>query len=81
MSETTLCGHTGRLVRADMLVKTLVEQYPETIRVFIQYRLHCVGCQISGFHTITDTAREHSTEIEPLLHDLNLAVLSAAEDR
>ena len=76
MSETRSRGHAGQPVSADTLVKALVEQYPETISVFIHHRLHCVGCQISGLHTLTDTAREHAVAIEPLLHELNLAVQS-----
>ena len=75
MSETRSGPHADQPVSAGTVVKALVEQHPEAISVFIQHRLHCVGCQISGLHTIADTAREHSMEIEPLLHDLNLAVV------
>jgi hybrid cluster-associated redox disulfide protein len=65
-------------IKPNSLVQQVVEQYPETIPVFARHGLQCVGCYISPFHTITDTAREYALSLEPLLADLNRAVSADA---
>jgi hybrid cluster-associated redox disulfide protein len=69
-------GSNSQLITADSLVKDVVEHHPRTVLVFVRHRLQCVGCDISPYHTIADSAREHAVNIEPLLGDLN-QVLSA----
>jgi hybrid cluster-associated redox disulfide protein len=63
-----------RQIKANSLVQQVVERHPQTIPVFARHGLQCVGCYISPFHTITDTAREYALSLEPLLSDLNRAV-------
>ena len=63
-------------ITADSLVQDVVRRYPQTISVFGLHGLHCVGCCISPFHTIADSAREYCVSIEPLLGDLNRAVIA-----
>lgn len=48
-----------KLDLSDVSVSDIMSQCPETIGVFLDFRLHCVGCPISGFHTFTDAAIEH----------------------
>jgi hybrid cluster-associated redox disulfide protein len=67
-------------ITADTLLTDMIEQYPETIQVFLQQRLYCVGCVISPFHTVADSAREHGLELRALLGDLNRAVLPLSGD-
>ena len=66
--------HSLESITADCLVQEVVEQHPQTIVVFNRYGLQCVGCYISPFHTIADTAREYSLALEPLLTHLNRAI-------
>jgi hybrid cluster-associated redox disulfide protein len=35
---------------------------PETIRVFLEFKLGCVGCPIATFHTVDDACREHGID-------------------
>lgn len=58
-------------ITAESLVKDVVERHPQTVLVFVRHRLQCVGCDISPYHTIADSAREHAVNIEPLLGELN----------
>lgn len=60
-------------ITADCLVQDVVEHHPQTILIFARHGLQCVGCYISPFHTIADTAREYTMALELLLHDLNQA--------
>jgi hybrid cluster-associated redox disulfide protein len=86
MGPTSAQGHpqlgsthsTSQPITADSLVQDVIERHPQTILVFVRHRLQCVGCDISPFHTIADSAREHAVTIEPLLGDLNQVLAADA---
>lgn len=61
-------------ITARSLVQEVVECHPQTVAVFVRYRLQCAGCSISQFHTIADSARECAVALEPLLDELNQAI-------
>ena len=44
------------------LVDDVMREKPETIRVFLANKMHCVGCPIGTFHTIDDACREHGID-------------------
>lgn len=69
---------TSRGITADCLVQNVIEQHPQTIPVFNRHGLQCVGCYISPFHTIADSAREYAMRLDSLLRDLNQAITPAA---
>jgi hybrid cluster-associated redox disulfide protein len=60
---------------SDLAVADIMTQWPETIGTFIAFKLHCVGCPIAAFHTLTDAADEHGTR----LNELTAAVANAME--
>jgi hybrid cluster-associated redox disulfide protein len=61
------------LISGEMIVEQVASRYPETIKVFVRYSLHCVGCAISPFHTIDHVAAENQLDLERFLADLNHA--------
>jgi hybrid cluster-associated redox disulfide protein len=63
-------------ITAGYLVQEVVERHPQVIAIFQRHGLQCVGCYISTYHTIADSAREYALDVEPLLNDLNRAVLA-----
>jgi hybrid cluster-associated redox disulfide protein len=63
-------------ITADCLVQEVVEYHPQTIVVFARHGLQCVGCYISPFHTIADSAREYAMALDSLLLDLNQVILA-----
>ncbi len=63
-------------ITAHTLVQAVVERYPQAVEVFVRHRLQCAGCCISSFHTIEDSAREYAVALEPLLRDLNQAIVN-----
>jgi hybrid cluster-associated redox disulfide protein len=58
-------------ITKDMLIGEVVKKYPETIEVFFNYDLHCVGCVAAEFDTIESGAMIHGVNVEYLLFDLN----------
>jgi hybrid cluster-associated redox disulfide protein len=43
----------------EMTVDEVMRRWPATIRVFLDFRMGCVGCPIGGFHTVADACKEH----------------------
>jgi hybrid cluster-associated redox disulfide protein len=41
-------------IKLDDLVDEVMRSYPTTIRVFLDFKMGCVGCPIACFHTIDD---------------------------
>ena len=60
----------------------LLEAYPQTVKVFMEYGLNCVGCMAAAFDSIEHGARAHGMseeKIETLIEDLNLVANDDAE--
>ena len=47
---------------ADMTVHQVMNRWPATMRVFLDFRLSCVGCPIATFHSIEEASREHNID-------------------
>jgi len=55
-------------------VDDVMRRCPATIRVFLDYRMYCVGCPIACFHTIEDACREHDVDLRAFWDDIRAAV-------
>jgi hybrid cluster-associated redox disulfide protein len=53
--------------RSDDLVDDIMRTAPHTIRVFLAFRMACVGCPIATFHTVEDACREHAIDQDKFL--------------
>ena len=53
------------------LVDDVMRGAPHTIRVFLKYKMGCVGCPIATFHTIEDACREHGIDHDAFLRALH----------
>ncbi len=58
----------------DMTISEILRRWPSTISVFIDLRMHCIGCPIGIFHTPVDAAAEHGIPLELLLAELNASI-------
>jgi hybrid cluster-associated redox disulfide protein len=57
-----------------LLVGDVMTRWPVTIRVFLDFRLGCVGCPIASFHSVDDACREHGVDQASFVAALNGAV-------
>jgi len=57
-------------IESDDLVEEVMRSHPTTIRVFLDFKLGCVGCPIASFHTVDDACVEHSVDCRLLLKAL-----------
>jgi hybrid cluster-associated redox disulfide protein len=54
----------------DTLVDDVMNAHPATIRVFLDFKMGCVGCPIACFHTVADACSEHGIDRTALLEAL-----------
>ena len=47
---------------AEMVVDDVMRRWPATIRVFLDFRMRCVGCPIATFHSIGEACAEHGDD-------------------
>jgi hybrid cluster-associated redox disulfide protein len=65
------------LIEPNMLVEEVMRGAPATIRVFLDFKMLCVGCPIAGFQTVDDACREHGVERARFLAALRQAASSS----
>lgn len=63
---------------ADLSVAEIMFSWPSAIRVFLDHRMHCVGCPIAPFHTLVDAAEEHGLLLADLVADIERERLKGA---
>jgi len=63
----------------DDLVADVMKEQPATIRVFLDFRMGCVGCPIACFHTVDDACKEHHVDRDAFLKAL-CDVVACRED-
>ena len=64
----------NRPIAPEMVIKTIVETWPDTVRVFARHGLGCVTCSVASLETVEKGATAHKIEVGPLLNDLNLVL-------
>jgi len=57
-------------LEADSIVDDVMRRRPATIRIFLDYRMNCVGCPIASFHSIEESCEEHKVNAEEFLQAL-----------
>lgn len=65
---------TSRLDDPDLDLEGLMSIWPETISVFLKYKMLCVGCMIGPFHTVTDACLEYGLDEEVFRAELRQAI-------
>jgi hybrid cluster-associated redox disulfide protein len=54
----------------DMMVDQVRSRWPATIRVFLDFKMGCVGCPIAAFHSVDDAWAEHLVDAAAFLRAL-----------
>lgn len=61
-------------ITKDMPIGEVVQNYPQTIEVFLKHGLMCFGCAIARFENVEQGAMAHGISVDALINDLNGAV-------
>ncbi len=62
------------MITKEMKISTIVTRYPESIDIFFDFGMGCVGCPSAAFESVEDGAKKHGLnedELEDLLDQLN----------
>ena len=58
----------------DMGIMEVVSNYPETVEVFINAGMGCLGCAAAHFENIEQGATAHGIDVDQLMENLNAVV-------
>jgi len=61
-------------ITKDMPIMDCVVKYPETVDIFTEFGMGCLGCAIADFESIEEGALAHGMNVEALMLALNAAV-------
>ena len=61
-------------ISKDMGILEVVQKYPQTIEIFQNSGMGCLGCAAARFETIEQGASAHGIDIDKLIENLNKAV-------
>jgi hybrid cluster-associated redox disulfide protein len=59
-----------------MTVDEVMRRWPSTVRVFIDFRMNCVGCPIATFHSVDEACHEHHIDAQTFLSRLVAAAMN-----
>ncbi|MBQ8682745.1 MAG: DUF1858 domain-containing protein [Selenomonadales bacterium] len=58
----------------DMGIMEIVQQYPQTVEVFVSFGMGCLGCAAARFENVEQGAGAHGIDIDQLMKALNEAI-------
>ena len=72
--QASYAGSMKKIVlTSDMTVDLVMNCWPASIRVFMDYKMGCVGCPIGTFHSVEEASREHKVDLAAFLGALQAA--------
>jgi hybrid cluster-associated redox disulfide protein len=57
-----------------------LQERPETLSVFLENGMHCVGCVMAPFMTVAEAAASHRLDPDELIEDLRAAASGPAAE-
>ena len=63
-----------KVITPDLLVADILTEWPETVQVFLAYRMSCIGCYLSPFDSLEDAMLVHGLPVESIVDELNQRV-------
>jgi hybrid cluster-associated redox disulfide protein len=67
-------------ITKDMTFGEVLKKYPQTVKTFFEYGMHCFGCHLSVAETIEQGALAHGVEVDKLMDDLNKLVSASVDE-
>ena len=59
------------MITKDMSITEVVTNYPDTVPVFMQSGMGCIGCAAAHFENIEQGALAHGIDVDELITALN----------
>ena len=61
-------------INKEMSIIVVVQQHPETVDVFRNFGMGCLGCAAARFENIEQGASAHGIDIDALITSINQAI-------
>lgn len=61
-------------ITKDMTIMDVVNKYPQSIKVFFEHGLFCIGCNVAYRETVEQGAATHGINVDELMAKLNQAL-------
>lgn len=61
-------------ITKDMSILEVIQKYPDTVDVFVNAGMGCLGCAAAHFENIEQGAMAHGIDVDQLVKDLNTVV-------
>ena len=61
-------------ITKDWSITDIVQKYPETAEILLNYGMHCFGCMAARFENIEQGALAHGIDVDEFMKDLNACV-------
>ncbi|HEY8910358.1 MAG TPA: DUF1858 domain-containing protein [Desulfosporosinus sp.] len=62
------------MLTKEMTVGEVLRTYPQTVQVFLELGMHCLGCPSSTMESIEGAALTHGKNADDLVAQLNKAI-------
>lgn len=59
------------MITRDMVIQEIVVKYPQTLPIFGQFNMGCLGCSGALFETLEQGASAHGIDVDAMLKALN----------
>lgn len=66
-------------ITKDMTIMDVVNKYPQSIKVFFEHGLFCIGCNVAYRETVEQGAAAHGINVDQLMEKLNQALPEETE--
>ena len=67
-----------KIINEKMTLGEVVEKYPKTAEVMLNYGLHCIGCHVATWETIEQGAYSHGMDkkmLNKMVSEMNKAAV------
>jgi len=64
-----------RLITKEMTVGQVLRTYPQTVQIFLELGMHCLGCPSSTMESIEGAALTHGKKPDDLVEQLNKSLV------
>lgn len=66
-------------ITSDLIIANVLDRWPQTVEVFLEHRMSCLGCYMSCFDTLEDAVQIYALSRDSFLAELNQIACAQAE--
>jgi hybrid cluster-associated redox disulfide protein len=68
------------MISLELSVADVLENWPETLPIFLAHRMGCIGCNLSSFDTLEVALMVHNLSASEVLDEMNRLVLQSSPE-